>query len=108
MSRERIGGGPSRTNMVNGRLARRFGCVRTAAEANREGAARWAKKSLPPSKSGGTFDRYLSDLYSPFAERIGALGLAPTFPDDSEAELQEVCVTAWREREGVEGLWRRL
>jgi hypothetical protein len=35
-------------------------------------------------------------LYSTIAKRIGALGQAPTFPDDSEAELQEDRVTLRR------------
>jgi hypothetical protein len=57
---------------------------------------KWVKKSLPPGEFAESFNRYLSDLYCPLGERIGALGQAPTFPDDSEAELQEVCVTLRR------------
>ena len=80
--------------MVNAAAAARFGDVRTATAANRGGPRKRAKKSRPLSEFRKIFNRYLSDLYSPFAKRIGALGQAPTFPDDSEAELQEVCVTA--------------
>jgi hypothetical protein len=96
MSHERIGAGPGSPNMVNGFWTRRFEGVGKAAA--RIGAVPriWAKKSLPLSESECTFDRYLSDLYSPISKRIGALGQAPTFPDDSEAELQEVCVTLRR------------
>ena len=93
MSRERLVAGRAWPNMVNGRSPPRFARVREAAAANRAGAAKCAGKSLPLSEYGCTFDRYLSDLYSPTVKRIGALGQAPTFPDDSEAELQEVRVT---------------
>src|SRR5687768_15516455 len=96
MSRERIGDGADRANMVNAAVESRFADVGAGMPANRPAAARRAKKSLPPSEFGKVFKRYLSDLYSPIAERIGALGQAPTFPDDSEAELQEVCVTLRR------------
>ena len=96
MSRERIGDGPGRPNMVNSSFAARFADVLAAVAANRDGTAKRAKKSLSKSELRRTFDRYLSDLYSPFAKRIGALGQAPTFPDNSEAELQEVCVTLRR------------
>lgn len=94
--------------MVNAGCPVRFESVGSDSTANRAAGLKRAKKSLPLSESGGIFNRYLSDLYSSIAKRIGALGQAPTFPDDSEAELQEVCVTARRVREGVEGLWRRL
>ncbi len=96
MTRERIGAGPGRPNMVNGRLLRRFGRVGAVPGRIGRRPRKGAKKSLPPSECVETFDRYLSDLYSPWTKRIGALGQAPTFPDDSEAELQEDRVTLWR------------
>ena len=82
--------------MVNAAAAARFAGIRAESAANRTAAPEWAKKSLSKSEFPKIFNRYLSDLYSPFAKRIGALGQAPTFPDDSEAGFQEVCVTLRR------------
>ena len=82
--------------MVNGPRCFRFAANPASAAANRGRTSQRAKMSLPPGESVSLFNRYLSDLYCPFAKRIGALGQAPTFPDDSEAELQEVCVTLRR------------
>lgn len=107
MTGERIGAGRGRANMVNGRPSSRFANLRDGPAANRAATARMSEKVTPTVRIRRIFDRYLSDLYSPLPKRIGALGQAPTFPDDSEAELQEVCVTL-RRCVRMEGLWRRL
>ena len=58
-----------------------------------------AKMSLLDVKSKSVFDRILSDLCCLSGVSIGALGKAPTFPDDSEAEREDCVIrVAARER----------
>jgi hypothetical protein len=47
MSRERIGDGPGRPNMVNGTLARRFACGRAVPCAESGGGREMGKKVTP-------------------------------------------------------------
>ena len=96
MTRERIGARRARSNMVNGRRSANRSVVGPGGPRIGRRSRKERESHREFSDFGCTFDRYLSDLCSPLAKRIGALGQAPTFPDDSEAELQEVRVTLRR------------